>query len=138
MRLIAAAFLLLADNTFSCQAPPTDPVVTVCPGNSVSLHAASSQAPFFTWTPACGMAFLTVFEESGGAAVWTVYSKNSAAENPISSGVRYARTPMQSTDLAGPEDLRSGVAYRVQVARMICDVGKPCGLVPAGEASFQP
>lgn len=138
MRLIAALALLIADNMFSCEAPPTAPVVTPCPGNVVSVHVATSLSPFFTWMPDCGMAFLTVFEDSGGAVVWTVYSKNSAAENPIASGVRYGRTPAQSSDVAGPEDLQTGVAYRVQVARMICDVGKPCGLVPAGDAGFQP
>lgn len=130
--------MLLADNTFSCQAPPTEPVVTVCPGNAVSIHAASSQAPFFTWAPACGMAMLTVFVESGGGVVWTVYSRNSAAENPISSGVRYGRTPMNSSPLNGPAELQSGVGYGVQVSRMICDRGAPCRLVPAGEARFQP
>jgi hypothetical protein len=137
MRLIVATVLLMTDNTFSCQAPPTEPVVTACPGNSVSLHAVSSQAPFFTWSPACGMALLTVFEESGGGVVWTVYSRNSAADNPISSGIRYGRTPMNASALNGPAELQSGVAYQVQVSRMICDRGEPCRLVPAGEARFQ-
>jgi len=137
MRLIAAAVLLVTDNAFSCQAPPTDPVVTVCPGDAVSVHVATSQTPWYTWSPACGVAFLTVFEESGGGVVWTVYSKNSAADNPISSGVRYGRAPMNASTLDGPAGLQSGVAYQVQVSRMICDRGEPCRLVPAGEARFQ-
>ncbi|HWC75065.1 MAG TPA: hypothetical protein VG454_14110 [Gemmatimonadales bacterium] len=102
------------------------------------MHVANSQTPFFTWMPDCGVAFLMVFAETGNSTAWTVYAQNSAAENPISSGVRYGRTPFNSSSITGPDQLQHGVAYVVQVARMICKSGTPCRLVPAGEARFQP
>jgi hypothetical protein len=136
MRLLAAALLIAGGNEFSCSAPPTAITFSQCSGTKVIVNVATGPVPIYTWSPSCGVSALMVSRESGGAALWTV-SGTSSTENPILSGVQYGRTPPQARTVAGPEELQSGVRYRITVSRLVCDQGAPCILEPAGDAVFR-
>ncbi len=131
--LLASLSTLIA--TFSCSdaaAPSFEP----CPGDTVTMEVVAGPNPFFTWSPACGMAFLEVYPEAGGSALWTVYADSgTGADNPIASGVRYGSTPARARTVAGPEALRSGTGYTVRINRLLCD--GICYSQQAGHVTFQ-
>ncbi|HKA57600.1 MAG TPA: hypothetical protein VKD28_03225 [Gemmatimonadales bacterium] len=137
MRLIAAA-LLIAGNQFYCATSPGVVAFGYCPDNNVTVHVAPGVNPMFSWSPSCGISGLTVFVESDVTALWTVNGSASANDNPIESGVRYGQTPADARTVTGPLQLQRGVAYRVQVRRLICERGSPCYVMAAGETRFQP
>ena len=137
MRLIAAA-LLIAGNEFYCATSPTVVAFGFCHDNNVTVHVAPGVNPVFSWSPSCGISGLTVVAESDVTALWTVNGSASANENPIESGVRYGLTPERAQTVTGPLQLQRGVAYRVQVRRLICERNAPCHVVAAGETRFQP
>lgn len=93
----------------------------------------------FTWSPACGVAFLEVYPAEGGGALWTVYAEaGTGPTNPIRSGIRYGMTPSQGMTVAGPQSLVRGTEYAMRVSRLLCDQGVSCILQDAGSVTFRP
>jgi len=133
-------FLLLAAVAFALTcSDSSEPTLEHCPGDTVAVQVAAGMTPFFTWLPACGVAFLEVYPSSGGGALWTVYADSGrGSENPIPSGVRYGITPQHGRTVAGPQQLQSGTMYEIRFSRLLCDQGVLCTLQHAGSASFQP
>lgn len=130
---------IVAVTILACSDSPSEPRFEPCPGEAVTMEVSAGLTPLFTWTPACGMAFLEVYPAAGGSALWTVYAESGAGpENPIPSGVRYGTTPLRGHTVAGPQPLQAGDSYRARVSRMLCDQGALCTLQHAGDASFQP
>src|SRR6266540_3084903 len=97
---------------------------------------ACSDSPRFTWTPACGMASLQVFLDSGGAGRWIVYSGSAAPQNPLPSGIRYGQLPPKGLAPGGAQPLISGVSYSVVVYRWVGAAGGPGSLFERGSATF--
>ena len=138
MRLIAAAALLIAQNEFSCSAPPLVVTFETCANNAVTVQVTTGVTPVYKWSPSCGMSRLMVSPDTSFAAVWAVYGDAAPNNNSIGSSVRYGQAPENGRVVAGPERLQRGVTYRVEVSRLVCDQGAVCVLVPAGAARFQP
>jgi hypothetical protein len=130
---------VFAVTSLTCSDSPSEPRFEPCPGDAVTIEASTGLTPLFTWTPACGIAFLEVYPAPGGGALWTVYAESGAGpENPIPSGVRYGTTPLRGHTVAGPQPLQAGHSYSVRVSRLLCDQGVLCTLQHAGDVSFQP
>jgi hypothetical protein len=129
----------LAVTSLRCSDSPSQPPLEPCPGDTVTLQASAGLTPLFTWLPTCGVAFLEVYPEPGGAALWTIYAESgSGPRNPIPTGIRYGTTPLNARTVAGPQPLQLGTAYRVRVSRLVCDQGELCTLQAAGDVLFQP
>lgn len=102
----------------------------------MTMEVVPGSNPSFKWSPACGMAFLEVYPEAGGSALWTVYADSGlGADNPIASGVRYGLTPSGARTVAGPQPLQSGTRYAVRINRLLCD--GLCYSNQAGQVTFQ-
>ena len=97
----------LAGTSLTCSDSPSEPTFEPCPGDAVTVTVSAGPTPLFTWTPACGVAFLQVFPAAGGGNLWTVWA-DSGSENPIPSGVRYGTTPVSSQTVAGPQPCNRG------------------------------
>ncbi len=124
--------------TVSCSDTPAAPTFDPCPGDSVTMEVAAGPTPSFAWSPACGVAFIEVYPEAGGSALWTVYADSgTGADNPIPSGVRYGVTPSRARTVAGPQVLQSGTAYAVRISRLLCEQGTLCRLQDAGYVTFR-
>ena len=96
----------LAGTSLNCSDSPSEPTFEPCPGDAVTVTVSAGLTPLFTWTPACGVAFLQVFPAAGGGNLWTVWA-DSGSENPIPSGVRYGTTPVSSQTVADPQPARA-------------------------------
>ncbi len=137
VRLLPFGFFAITSLT--CSDSPSEPRFVACPEDVVTMEASGGLTPLFTWTPACGVAFLEVYPSAGGGALWTIQSEaGTNPENPIRSGVRYGVTPAGGHTLAGPQSLQAGSSYTVRVSRLVCDQGELCILQHAGDVSFQP
>jgi hypothetical protein len=137
VRLFVSVLLVLSSP--SCSDSPAETIVEPCPSDALTVQASAGLTPLFTWQPACGVAFLMVYPAAGGGSLWTVYGDSEgASDNPIPSGVRYGRTPDRGNTVAGPEPLRRGTEYQVQVSRRLCDQGELCILQDVGGVSFRP
>ncbi len=113
-----------------------DPIVACSDSQTVTVQVTASVTPRFTWAPACGMASLQVFLDSGGAGRWIVYSGPAAPENPLPSGIRYGQLPPKGVAPGGAQPLSSGVSYRVVVYRWVGAAGGPGSLFERGSATF--
>jgi hypothetical protein len=125
--------------SLTCSDSPSGPIYEPCPGDAVTLQVSPGLTPLFTWTPACGVAFLEVYTAGGGAALWTAYAGSGPRpQNLIPSGVRYGITPPRGRTVDGPQPLQAGNFYDVGVGRMVCDQRAVCELYLAAERTFQP
>jgi hypothetical protein len=134
-RLFPACACFAVMVTLSCS-DSAAPSFESCPGDTVTMEVVAGSNPSFGWSPACGVAFIEVYPEAGGSAVWTVYADSGiAADNPIASGVRYGLTPSRARTVAGPQPLQSGTRYAVRISRLLCD--GICYSQQAGQVTFQ-
>ena len=113
-----------------------DPIVACSDSQTVTVQVTASVTPRFTWAPACGMASLQVFLDSGGAGRWIVYSGPAAPENPLPSGIRYGQLPPKGVAPGGAQPLSSGVSYRVVLYRWVGAAGGPGSLFERGSATI--
>jgi hypothetical protein len=113
-----------------------DPIVACSDSQTVTVQVTASVTPRFNWAPACGMASLQVFLDSGSAGRWIVYSGSAAPENPLPSGIRYGQLPPKGVAPDGAQPLSSGVSYRVVVYRWVGAAGGPGSLFERGSATF--
>jgi hypothetical protein len=80
----------------------------------LSLTVSSGTPPQFTWTAACAVARVVVFEPPSldqTSLVWDVRSAPSRILSPVRYGVR----PSGAAEEHAPEALRSGDTYQVRV-----------------------
>ena len=127
--LTLAALACAHDAGFEPISPCTDSQI-------VDVHVDISAAPRFTWTPACGMASLQVFADTGGTPGWIVFAGAHAAENPLPSGIRYGEVPPDGIAPAGVAPLVRGVRYDVVVYRWVGAAAGPGSLFQRGSTSF--
>ncbi len=113
-----------------------DPIVACSDSQTVTVQVTTSVTPRFTWTPACGMASLQVFLDSGGAGRWIVYSGSAAPQNPLPSGIRYGQLPPKGLAPGGAQPLISGVSYSVVVYGWVGAAGGAGSLFERGSATF--
>lgn len=133
----AAGLVLLGVGARCSSSPGFDPIVACNETQSVAVHVETFPATRFTWTPACGMASLIVWPDTG-SAVWQVSSWPHSAENPLPSGITYGHLPPDGVDvtIGGVQPLVHGDRYQVIVYR--CGGIGGCVATEAGEAYFTP
>ena len=115
-----------------------EPIVTCSDSQAVTLRVEAGVTPRFTWQPACGMASLQVFPDTGITGAWVLYSGTYAAENPLPSGIRYGQVPPKGIAPSAPRPLVHGLSYHVTVYRWIGQPGGPGSLFERGSAAFTP
>ena len=137
----AALLVLLGVGSRCSGGTGFDPVVACNDTQTVAVHVefASFPAPRFTWTPACGMAWLSVWPDTG-LAVWQVSSGTHAAENPLRSGITYGQLPPDGVDktVGGVQPLIRGAHYQVVVYRWVGQIGGGGSSFSRGQADFTP
>ncbi len=84
-----------------------------CPAQ-VTVGVSAGKTPTFSWTPACGLALLTVQTTSGATDLWGIVTPGM---NAIEPGVRYGEVPDGATESMVSVPLASGTSYRVTVSR---------------------
>jgi hypothetical protein len=115
-----------------------EPIVACEPEQEVTVSVNSDRVPFFTWSPACGMASIQVFPTSGSpTSGWVLYTGSHAAENPLRSGIRYGTAPSEALEPGPATALAPGVEYTIVVYRWVGDPGGLGSLFPRGSAPFQ-
>lgn len=126
-KLVAALSLALVAGLSACEedgfGPPRE-----CT-SPISLTVSSDTPPQFTWTAACAVARVVVFEPptlDATSVMWDVRSAPPRILSPVQYGVR----PLGSTEEHAAEALVAGETYRVQI---FSDVQ-----IMIGSASFTP
>ena len=111
-KLVVALSLALVAVLNGCEDDGFEPP-RECTG-PISLTVSSGTPPHFTWTAACAVARVVVFEPPSldlTSVVWDVRSAPPRILSPVQYGVR----PLGSTEEHAAEGLRAGVTYQVQV-----------------------
>jgi hypothetical protein len=112
------------------------PVFEDCP-ERVEVQASPGVTPTFSWSPACGMAFLHV--SMGEDLLWIVRAAtDTTIPNPFASGMQYGKTPRHGHVWVGPEPLEAGKVYEVRVGRRRCELSGPCNPWEIGALQFIP
>ena len=106
--LLVLPLLACSDST-----SPPEP----CEGD-LSVTAASSDMPRFSWTPRCGISRLVVVDvpDAPGEEERVVWGFEVPELQPIGPGITYGESPSRATVWVEPEMLQVGETYRVDVA----------------------
>jgi hypothetical protein len=136
-RALAAARLLALGIALVPVASCSDAVAPreSCPDEQVTAAVSAGARPLLSWSPACGMAALTVFPvDMSMNTGWALYSDVDIAENPLPSGIRFGQAP-NVTGVIDTEDrpLIRGKLYRLTLYR-----GYGNSRAVAGEVEFTP
>ncbi|HWN19601.1 MAG TPA: hypothetical protein VNO19_11860 [Gemmatimonadales bacterium] len=109
---VAALALLVAGCSDGVGPPP----VQCAPDQKVEVAVSSDPIPVFSWTPACGLSSLRVWDQHLTSG-WTLYTGPRSFENRLRSGVRYGRVPPEGIEPGPATPLISGRPYTVTVFR---------------------
>lgn len=129
---LALLLLLLATCSDGIGPRPLEP----CDADQeVEVMVGSGPNPVFSWTPACGLASLHVWDQNQTSG-WVLYTGPRTHENPLRSGIRYGDAPPESVEPAPATPLISGREYTVTVYRWIGDQAGGSHF-PVGSATFE-
>ncbi len=140
MHLIHSKILLLAALPFASLAcsDSAEPGFEDCSESSVTIEVSAGLTPTFSWSPACGVAFLYVTQGEGNILWMLRAATGTSIPNPIASGLRYGRTPRHGHVWEGPEPLQAGRVYEVYVGRRRCELSDACNPWVVGALQFIP
>ena len=123
---------VLLATAFACEGAST----VSPPGcvQNVQVTVAAESTPLFSWTPACGISFLSVVTvpSNAGGSVETMWSFSVPENDPFGPGIRYGQAPTGASVSVTPRPLVAGTTYRI---RVLHTVGGD-GLLGSGETEF--
>ena len=129
-RIISVGSVLLAAGA-GCSDPSE---TSECHGD-VTVAVNPGPAPVFSWTPACGLSFLSVVDRGDQSQpYWDVSA--SAPENTLAPPITFGVTPDGATGGPPFQPLRAGGAYLVQVFRIVQQSDGSFMQIEAGEQAF--
>jgi hypothetical protein len=106
--------LLLASAVMSCS-DSTGP--EQCLTNvTLQINVFVDDGPRFDWVPRCVLSELTVFEESTGETMWTLFSTGGDDPNTIRSRAVYGVVPDNADEESPALPLVVGTTYRVTLS----------------------
>ncbi len=133
-RTTAVTLLFATIAALTCDAGPDLLEPQPCPNEQVTVTVTPEGPVDFSWSPACPMAWLEVFELNAVVPAWIVSGRGANVMQPV---VRYGRVPDGGLELLEARSLRAGVRYEVRVLRWLGDEGGPGSIFPAGSAEFE-
>ena len=96
-----AACVLLSGTALACDVYIFGLETVQSCDRQVTMYVSTGPAPVFSWSPACSVEQLTVYQEQPGQMVkWRI-----AKEGGINPGVRYGRVPTGARQITPPKPL---------------------------------
>ena len=110
------------------------PLHPCAPDQEVEVAVRNDPLPVFSWTPACGLSSLQVWDQHQTSG-WTLFTGARTTENPLRSGIRYGQVPPEAIEPGPASPLLAGRPYTVTVYRWNGDASGFHD--PVGSATFE-